>query len=243
MKKIRNCAGLACALSAMVLASPAYAAPGMGSEVYGATVEKGEVEVEARYGALAGGPDDGEDVLKLELAYAPTEKLRLATVVELEKEPGEHRKAEALSFEAIYELGRAGGIDFALYGEYETVFHGPDKMEAKLLMQRKTGPWDLRLNLIAEKELEGGEPLEFEYAASADVEIFDEVRFGAQAYGELGSSRHFLPHAEHFLGPVAKFEVEGLGPELEIEAGYLFAIDKAKDDTDGQFRLKLGIEF
>ena len=54
---------LACALPGHAFAS----APGMGDEVYGATVEKGEAEIEARYGALDGGPDDGEDVLKLEV--------------------------------------------------------------------------------------------------------------------------------------------------------------------------------
>ena len=47
--------------------SPALAAPGLGSEVYGATVEKGEPEFESRWDSLRGGPDDGEDVIKLDL--------------------------------------------------------------------------------------------------------------------------------------------------------------------------------
>lgn len=233
---------LAAALAGATTA-PAYAAPGMGDEVYGASVEEGEVEIEARYGALAGGPEDGEDVAKIELAYAPTDKLRLALIGEIEKEPGESREFEALGFEAIYELGSLGPIDFALYGEYEVVFDHADKIETKLLMQHRSGPWDFRLNLIAEKELESGEKIELEYAASADVETFGELRLGVQAYGQLGTFSKFLPRAEHFIGPVAKIEVEGLGPELEIEAGYLFAVGEAKDETDGQFRLVLGIEF
>lgn len=230
---------LACALPGHAFAS----APGMGDEVYGATVEKGEAEIEARYGALDGGPDDGEDVLKLEAAYGVTDSLRLAVVGEFEKEPGESREAEAVSLEAIYALGQAGGIDIALYGEYEIVFDGADKFEGKILLQRSTGPWDFRLNLIAEKEFEGGKPVELAYAASADVETFGEVRLGVQAYGELGTFKDFLPRAAHFIGPVAKFEIEGLGPEIELEAGYLFPVAEAKDETDGQLRVVLGIEF
>ena len=45
------------------------------------------------------------------------------------------------------------------------------------------------------------------------------------------------------MAGVAKAEIEGLGPEIGIEAGYLFALGAARDDSDGQFRLKLEIEF
>ena len=228
---------------ALLVPATAQAAPGLGSEVYGATVEKGELELESIYGELDGGVEDGENVLVLEAAYGVTDKLRLGVRGEIEKEPGEDREFEALGVEAIYELGNLGGVDFAVYGEYEVVFDGADKIETKLLVQRREGPIDLRFNLIAEKELEGGEDVELEYAASADFEAFGEVRLGAQAYGQLGTFKNFLPHAEHFLGPVAKFEIEGLGPELEIEAGYLFALGDAQDETDGQFRLLLELEF
>ncbi len=239
-----NFAALAASAIALTFAAPALATPGLGGDVYGSSVEEGEVEVEAIYGALGGGEDDGEDVLKLEAAYGVTDKLKIGVLTELEKEPGESRKAEEVAVEAIYELGSAGGIGFALYGEYAIGLNGnSDKLEAKLLMQHKFGPFDLRLNLIGEKALEGGEKLELSYAASADVEALGEIRLGLQAYGDLGTFSRFAPRAEHFVGPVAKAEIEGLGPEIEIEAGYLFALGAAKDDTDGQFRLKLEIEF
>ncbi|MCB2077649.1 MAG: hypothetical protein KDE55_08120 [Novosphingobium sp.] len=231
-------------LLACACATPAYAAPGLGAEVYGARVEKGEPEFEVIYGALEGGPEDGEDVIKLEAAYGVTDKLKLGILAEFEKEIGSGREAEGIGIEAIYELGSAGGIDFAVYGEYEFGLSGhTDKVETKLLVQHDRGPLDVRFNLIAEKELESGAKVELEYAASADVAAFGELRLGIQAYGQLGTFDKFLPNAEHFVGPVAKFEIEGLGPELEIEAGYLFALGEARDETDGQFRLKLEIEF
>ena len=232
------------AIAACTMATPAWAAPGLGGDVYGVSVEEGELELEAIYGALGGGEDDGEDVLKLEAAYGVTGKLKIGILTELESEPGESRKAEEVAAEAIYELGSAGGIGFAVYGEYAIGLNGnSDKLEAKLLMQHKFGPLDLRFNLIGEKALEGGEKVELSYAASADDETFGELRLGVQAYGDLGRFDHFAPRAEHFVGPVAKAEIEGLGPEIEIEAGHLFALGAAKDETDGQFRLKLEIEF
>lgn len=243
---MRNSIVLAAAAAASAAVAPgvAHAAPGLGGEVYAAEVEAGELEFEAIYGELDGGEEDGESVLKLEAAYGVSDRLKLALTGEIEKEPGETREFEAVGFEAIYELGQLGGITFGLYGEYEVVFEGSDKVEGKLLMQREEGPLDLRFNLIAEKELAGDEVVELEYAASADVEAIGELRLGLMAFGELGTFKDFLPHAEHFVGPVAKIEIEGLGPELEIEAGYLFAFGEARDEgTDGQFRLMLEVEF
>ena len=62
---------------------------------------------------------------------------------------------------------------------------------------------------------------------------FDQFRQGLQAFGNLGTPRNFLPHAEHSSAPVANYESEGLGPEVGLEVGHLFAVAKAKDDADG----------
>lgn len=234
---------LVAASISVTLPTVAHAAPGLGDEVYGAEVDKGEAEAEAIYGRIDGGADAGEDVLKLEAAYGLTDRLRIGLVGELEREPFESRRFEAVGVEAIYELGDLGGVKFAGYAEYEIALDGPDKIETKLLMQRRTGPLDLRLNLIAEKELASGADVEFEYAASVDVETLGELRLGIQAFGELGTLGHFAPRAEHFAGPVAKIEIEGLGPELELQAGYLFALGAARDDSDGQFKLAVELEF
>jgi hypothetical protein len=42
---------------------------------------------------------------------------------------------------------------------------------------------------------------------------------------------------------VYKVEIKGLGPEIGVEVGYLFALSKARDDTKEQFRLALEFEF
>jgi len=183
--------------------------------------------------------------LKLEAGYGVTDRLRLAVVGEFEREPGGPRKAEAAAIEAVYALGRVGGVDVAVYGEYEFGFNGnSDAAETKLLLERRAGIWDARLNLIAEKPLASGAPVELGYAASVDAAVLGKTRLGVQAFGGLGTFRDFAPRAEHFVGPVAKFDLTGLGAEhTGIEIGYLFALGKAKDDADGQLKINLEFEF
>lgn len=231
--------------SAVALAwtSHAQAAPGLGDEVYGATAEAGKTEVEARYDRLTGGPDNGEDVIKIEATHDFNDRLRVGLFTEFEREPEQLRRAEEAGIEVIYTLGQAAGIDFAVYGEYALGLNGnADAMEAKLIMERRKGPFDMRFNLTAEKPLIDGERVELSYAASADYAI-GEVRVGVEAFGDLGTFREFAPYAEHFVGPKASVEIEGLGPEIELSAGYLFALAKAREDTNGQLRLSLEAEF
>jgi len=227
---------------AFTVSSTAYAAPGMADEVYSATVEPGEWELESRFGVLAGGPDAGENALKLEVGYGITGHTRIAAVAEFEKDIGSPRKLEAVAFEVVQNVARIGPIDVALYGEYEAVRGGADEMETKLLLEHRGRLTDVRFNLIAAKPLISGAPVELGYAASADVAVGDGVRLGASAFGGLGTFRTFAPYAEHFAGPTAKFRIDGLGKPLKLEANYLFAMGAAKADAKGMFRLNLELE-
>ena len=247
MKKIIVGAALACLIPVPALAGP----PGLAGEVYGASVEKGEKEIEVRYGQLTGGPSGGEDAIKLEAAYGVSDHLRIGLIGEFGREPGTSRKLNAAAIEAIYALGKAGGIDFAVYGEYEMAFDGPNQIETKLLMQHRSGPWDLRLNLIASKELVAGAPVELGYAASADLAVAKPLRLGVSAFGNLGTFSEFGPAAEHYAGPVAKVRLVTSDPDgdgddhggLTLSAGYLFALGATRDRTNGQVHVKLETDF
>jgi hypothetical protein len=227
----------------MLVAGAAKAAPGVGEKVYGATLEAGVTEVEARYGRLTGGAADGEDGLVLEVAHSFSDRFYGGALIELEREPGGDREVEAFGLEGIVTLGRieALALDVAVYGEYELVREGTDAIELKTLLEHEAGPFDARLNLIAEKHLDSGDAFEFGYAASADWAVVGEIRAGLQAFGEFGELDHFAGRNEHYLGPVIKAEIEHLpgGSELEIETGWLKALGAADDETDGQFRLLL----
>ena len=229
----------AASLLSLLSAAPANATPGLGEEVYPATVER-ETEVEARYGQLAGRSDDGADALVVEASHGFSTRFRAALLAEFEREPGGGRHASAFAVEAIHTLGRFGGIDTAVYGEYEVARHGPDKIETKLLLQKRGGRFDTRLNLIAERQMVAGAPVTFGYAASADVAAIGEFRLGAAAFGDLSGDEG----GHHFAGPIVKTEIEHLGRgELELETGYLFALGSARDSARGQFRLLAAYAF
>jgi len=223
-------------------ASQALAAPGLGSEVYAARVEKGVTEVEARYGQLKGGADDGEAALVLEANHGFTDRFKGAAEIEFEREVGEDAEAEAMSLEGIYYLGQVGGVDLGVHGEYEANLHGEgDAVSLSALFQKTAGPFDGRLNLGWERGLgDDNDESEFGYAASAMWEVADDVSLGAKAFGELGDGDGLGGRREHFAGPVVEWEMDEIpGGELGIEAGYLFALGAARDDADGQLRLGL----
>lgn len=251
-RRLPALASLALCLAGLSAASPALAAPGLGEEVYGATVEAHELELEARYGRLNGGTDNAADNSRLEAQYGVTGNLALASVIEFERDPGGPRKATHLGFEGIYHVGRFAGVDMALYQEFEIGLNGdPDGSETKLLFERRAGLWDTRFNLIAEKPFDKTIPVQFSYAASADVKVAKPLRLGLTAFGDLGTVHHFVPSAEHYLGPVATWRIalpdpDGDGDDdhaISIETGYLFAIGQTRDTASGQMRINFEVEF
>ena len=240
------------ALTIMAMPAPALAAPGLGNEVYGATVEAHAWELETRYGALSGGSSSGEENSRIELAYGVSKRLRVATVIEFEKDPGGKRKATHLGFEAVVPIGRIAGLDIAGYAEYEIGLNGTqDSTEAKLLIERRTGHWDTRFNLIGEKPLRSSDLLHLSYALSINRSVAKNVRLGVTGFGDLGTFSQLLPNAEHYLGPEAQFRIpvgdrdgDGDGDRgLSIRAGYLFPLGTARADSKGQFRLSLEFEY
>jgi hypothetical protein len=234
--------GWAALLGLTMTATGALAAPGLGAEVYGARVEKGVTEVEARYGELTGGPDDGEAALVLEAKHGFSDRFAGTAEIEFEREPGQSAEAEALSLVGVYHLGQVAGVDLGVHGEYEANLHGEgDAVELQALIQKTAGPFDGRLNLGWERGLgDRNDETEFGYGASAMWEVFHEVKLGAKAFGELGDGDGLGGRREHFAGPVVAWELDEIpGGEFGIEAGYLFALGSAKDDADGQLRLAL----
>lgn len=234
--------GWAALLGLTMTATGALAAPGLGSEVYGARVEKGVTEVEARYGRLNGGAEDAGAALVLEAAHGFTDRFRGGGEVEFEREPGKDAEADAVSLEGVYHLGQIGGVDLGVHGEYEANLHGEgDAAELQALIQKVAGQFDGRLNLGWERGLgDHNGQTEFGYGASAMWQVAHEVKLGAKAFGELGDGDGLGGRREHFAGPVVEWELDEIpGGELGIEAGYLFALGAAKDATDGQLRLGL----
>ena len=232
------------AVLALMSAAQVQAAPGVGDPIYGATVEKGLTEFEARYGRLTGGLDDGSDGLVLEAEHGFSKRFAGAVLIETGRDIGGPRRVDALALEGIYTLGTVRGVAVAVYGEYKHGLHGDDDAaELKLLFEHRAHAFDARLNLIGATPFARA-PTAFGYAASADWAVVgDEVRVGGAAFGEFGSSRRLGGATEHFAGPEVKVEIEHLGRgELEVEAGWLRAFGAARERADGQARLLVSYE-
>ena len=226
--------------------SAAWATPGVGDPVYGARIETGITEIEARYGRLTSGGSDGEDGLVLEIEHGFTPNFAAAILLETSRTSGTTRTPDAVAIEAIHTIATVAPLklDIALYGEYK---HGlrdeADAVEMKLLLQHSVGRFDSRLNLIAEKPLEAGQPVGLGYAASLDWRTVGELRLGVTAFGDLGTTDRFGGRQEHFVGPTAKIELEHIGGgDFEVEGGWLAALGAARDRTGGQARLLIAYE-
>lgn len=236
----------AAAFAALLICTPAHAQE-LTTKVYSAELEPGLTELEVRYGRLVGDEADGEDGLLFELAHHFSKRFYGSLLLETSRVPGEDRRIEGFGAEGIVTLGQIAGIQTALYGEYGINRRGADDLEAKLLLEKRAGKLDARLNVIAEKELERGEPIEIGYAASVDQEVADDFRIGLMGVGGLGTTKHLTTQAEHFLGPIAKYEVEHLPGrgEIELEAGYLFPLGEARGESNGllRFQVEYGFRF
>ncbi len=238
----------AAAMAAAAYAGSAAAAPGLSTKVYEPYVKNGVTEVELRAGALTGGPADGEGKAIFEVSHGFSDRVSLGLEAHMEKAAGGSAKLEALSLAAVVYLGQipGTGVDVAGYVEYEQPLHGGASVaEGKLLFARQFGPIKTTANLIAERPISlNGRETEFEYGLQATAEAARGLNLGVQALGDLGTTHRFGGRQEHYLGPLAQFEMrpKGLGGEIELEAAYLFAAGSAKDETGGQFRFVIEFE-
>lgn len=249
MKLIRKSAGLL--LSAGLAMTPAAAlagSPGLGNRVYSPHVDKGEIELEFRGARLVGGEEGGEGAYVYEGSYGVTDWWKSGLVIETENEPNGPVFVEAIEFENVIELPHINGlpVDFGVYAEYEANVEGEaDALELRWLAEYETGPFDAKLNFNVERSFESGEAFEFGYGALASFEVAHDVAFGIEAFGDFGAIDDFgaLSTREHYIGPVALFEIEapGLPGEIEIESGYLFGVGET--EAEGQARFLIEWEF
>lgn len=241
------------AAAAVVVAwsSAAAAEPGLSNKVYNPYVKKGVTEVEVRAGRLTGGPLDGEQAAVVELEHGVSDRFNLAVLAEFEQHAGEARKLDAVAVEGVAYLGQIPGlgVDVGGYLEYEQRIHNESGVaEAKLLLAKRAGAFEGLLNLIAHRPLSdrpGEHDTEFGYAAQATWGVGQNLRFGGQAFGDLGTDKSFGGRQAHYLGPVGQWEVRPAwlkGGELEFEGAYLLPVGTARHDADGQVRLVVEYE-
>jgi hypothetical protein len=132
-----------------------------------------------------------------------------------------------------------------LLAEYahSTETGGEDKVELGALFQKDFGPNEMRLNLIAERELRSGAETELEYALQYRWRRSPRFEPGVELYGEFGELGDFgsLGDHRHELGPAAFGRIPLGDGALKYELAWLFALT---DDAAAQTaRFLLEYEF
>ena len=225
--------------------------PGLSNKVYDPYVKNGVTELELRSGRLAGGPLNGEQAAVVELERGINDRLSLAIIGEFEQHAGETSKLDSIGIEGVVYLGQVPGlgIDVGAYFEYEQRLHNESGVaEAKLLLAKRSGAFETRLNVISKTPLTnrpGEGDTTFGYAAQGTVDAGPGLKLGAQAFGGLGTNRTLGGRQGHYLGPVASWELRPAwmkGGELEFEAAYLLPVGTTHADSNGQLRFMVEFE-
>ncbi len=247
----RGTLAAALAVSTVVLAPNAFAASAEHFKTYGAGQPK-QNEMEFVYWFNYVAKSDYNEELQahtLELEYGITNDWAIGFYGDWEKPKGEslqyvQTRAVVSRFKLFKNNERFfdAGVYFEYYVPREAANGGQtgDKLEARIILQKETDNWDLRLNPKFEKGLSGPnveESVEFEYAAALYRKLNPTAYLGLEAYGNMGEVAHMIPSRNaHYLVPSAEFN---LAPELWWNIGVAFGITDAADDVT----LKTFIEF
>lgn len=221
---------LACALAT---AGAAHAEPGGTSNVYGPSVRQGESEFEYRSAYFNGGGLDGTLLHRGEAGYAVTDWWRPALVIKAADPDGASTELTAVAMENVFDFTatRTWPVYFGGYVEYSFGQNGrDDALEFKLLAERQRGPFTARMNLIAERPIDGAsQEWEHAYAARAMWRGSDRWAAGVEGFGEPEVQAHYWgPRANLYFGDVS------------IALAYLAGFDEA--DADGQLRFSIELE-
>lgn len=103
------------------------------------------------------------------------------------------------------------------------------EVETKLLLSSFVHSWNISENLIAEKQVNHGQPWEFGYALGVSRPLSDHggltnclfcrqnLAAGAEMYGGLGTTESFGLHdTSHYAGPAVRLDIPSRGPSLTL---------------------------
>ncbi|NOZ11789.1 MAG: hypothetical protein GXP09_12230 [Gammaproteobacteria bacterium] len=176
----------------------------------------------------------------LELEYGLTDRFTVAAYADFEKPSGEDFKyIQTRVVAARYRFGEAGKryFDTALYVEYyfpKQNYQGKakEKIEARLILEKKINDKTLRINPKLEKVTSGpdvNEGLEFEYGASLYGPWTTKLQWGLEIYGSLGELSNIKPRDEqkHYVVPAITYK---FSKHLKWNVGAAVGLTDASDD-------------
>jgi len=143
-------------------------------------------------------------------------------------------KYEGFKIRSRYKFFKSGEsfVDPLIYVEYirNANLAQPDVLEAKLILAKDIGNFNIAYNAIVERELGRGGEIKYEYAAGVRYTMTSGFSAGFEAKGSYSEDKHAL-------GPVVSFETDKLW--LALGAG--FGLNAATEDM--QARMIAGFAF
>lgn len=212
-------------------AASAQAEPGGVSGVSGPGVDDGDIRFELRTAAYQGDALDGAWAHRAQAGYGVTDWWQTTLNLRASQPDGASAELTSIGLEnrIEFQATRAWPVHLGAQAEYKFGLHGAeDELELKLLAERAAGDFNVRLNLIAARELGDGAEWESAYAARLGWRASDALSLGLEAYGEFDA-------AAHAAGPRAAFR---LG-QATLAVSYLLGFDEARADS----QVRVGLEF
>lgn len=229
-------------------------------EIISPEIEQGEWEL-AAIGSLDF-DDDGDKDLRhgheFSAGYGVREWWMLEVAAEIEKEPDESLKFQAIGIENTLKLPNGidpfpDGLDVAFFAAYEIPVHEDAAHAIKFgpIFGFKLGAFEVTLNPFFEDQFgdDAEDGIAFEYGAQIKYGEWDDFGLGLEAFGgieDVGDAPP-LDEQDHLFGPVLYLELsdesDEMGREVKVEAdlGVLFGL--TEESPDVVFKWNVSIEF
>ena len=241
---MKSNAALIAALGLLCLQS-AHAGPA--DYVYTPAVEKGEKELDFKYGTEDSDPR--KSLGTVGLGYGANDWWFTELYVKYAKQGGSTRY-DAVEWENKFQLTETGKypVDIGLITEIEVPRDGDEGVELKVgpLFQTEFGKLQLNANILFEKRFNAAVsgPTETGYQWQAKYRWLPAFEYGLQGFGGTGpwNDLDTSGNQSHTVGPAVfgKFHV-GDRPFIKYNAAWLFGVSNAA--ADNTFRMQVEYEF
>ncbi len=243
---------LTLALAMGITASSAIAGPA--DYVYTPTVEKGEIEIDFKYGTAKRQDGTRTNVTTMGLGYGATDFWFTEIYLKREREGSEG--LTLAEWENKFQLTETGKypVDIGIITEIEVPLnsrrHEPNEFKIGPLLQTEFGKLQLNGNLLFERKFGSKDADDVHYNTEMGYQWQVKYRwqkafeFGAQGFGEMGkwNSWDRSELQNHRMGPAVfgKLDV-GNQQKIKYNAAMLFGVSEAAPDHT--FRMQVEYEF
>jgi len=236
----------ACAALGLLCLQSANAGPA--DYVYSPTVERGETELDFKFGSQEGDPR--KTLVTLGLGHGVNDWWFTEAYLKFARAGGESLKYDAFEWENKLQLTETGKypVDVGFVAEIEIPRDHDEGVEFKAgpLFQAETGMWQLNANLLFERKYRAAvsSPTEIGYQWQVKYRWQPAFEYGLQGFGEMGKWNDWEPSHEqsHKVGPAVFGKIRlSKQTALKYNAAWLLGLsDGAPDNT---LRLQIELEF